>query len=37
MINLGFFKKKQLGIGLTRRKWVEIGQKLDYRALFSEI
>ena len=33
----GFFQKHQLGIGLLGRKWAEIGQKLDFRALFSEI
>ena len=33
----GFFQKHQLGIGLPGRKWAEIGQKLDFRALFSEI
>ena len=27
----------QLGIGPLGRKWAEIGQKLDFRALFSEI
>ena len=33
----GFFLKDQLGIGLLGRKWAEIGQKWDFRALFSEI
>ena len=33
----GFFQKHQLGIGLLGRKWAKIGQKLDFRALFSEI
>ena len=33
----GFFQKHQLGTGLPGRKWAEIGQKLDLRALFSEI
>ena len=32
-----FFQKNQLGIGLPGRKWAEIGQKWDFRALFSEI
>ena len=27
----------QLGIGLPGRKWAEMGQKLDFRAIFSEI
>ena len=34
---MAFFKKDQLGIGLLGRKWAEIGQKWDSRALFSEI
>ena len=33
----GFYQKHQLDIGLPVRKWAEIGQKLDFRALFSEI
>ena len=33
----GFFLKDRLGIGLLGRKWAEIGQKWDFRALFSEI
>ena len=37
MIKVGFFQKDQLGIGLPERKWAEMGQKLDLRALFSEI
>ena len=37
MIKVGFFQKNQLGIGLLGRKWMEIGQKMDFRALFSEI
>ena len=37
MIKVGFFQKDQLGIGLPGRKWAEMGQKLDFRALFSEI
>ena len=37
MIKVGFFQKEQLGIGLPGRKWAEMGQKLDFRALFSEI
>jgi hypothetical protein len=37
MIKVGFFQKNQLGIGLPGRKWAEIGQKWDFRALFSEI
>ena len=37
MIKVGFFQKEQLGIGLLGRKWAEMGQKLDFRALFSEI
>jgi hypothetical protein len=32
-----FFHKNQLGIGVGWRKLAEIGQKLDFRALFSEI
>ena len=32
-----FFQKDQLGIGLLVRKCAEIGQKWDFRALFSEI
>ena len=32
-----FFQKNQLGIGLPVKKCAEIGQKLDFRALFSEI
>ena len=37
MIKVGFFQKDQLGIGLPGGKWAEMGQKLDFRALFSEI
>ncbi len=37
MIKNGFYQKNQLGIGLLVRKCAEIGQKLDFRALFSEI
>ena len=37
MMKNGFFLKDQLGIGLLGRKWAEIGQKWDFRALFSEI
>ena len=37
MIKVGFFQKDQLGIGLPGRKWAEIGQKWNFRALFSEI
>ena len=37
MIKVGFFQKNQLGIGLPGRKWAEMGQKWDFRALFSEI
>ena len=37
MIKVGFFQKDQLGVGLPGRKWAEMGQKLDFRALFSEI
>ena len=37
MMKNGFFQKIQLGIGLPVRKCAEIGQKLDFRALFSEI
>ena len=37
MTKVGFFQKDQLGIGLPGRKWTEMGQKLDFRALFSEI
>ena len=37
MIKVGFFQEDQLGIGLPERKWAEMGQKLDFRALFSEI
>ena len=33
----GFFQINQLGIGLLVRKCAEIGQKWDFRALFSEI
>ena len=33
----GFFQTNSLGIGLLGRKWAEIGQKWDFRALFSEI
>ena len=41
MTKVGFFQKNQLGIGLPGRKWVKngskMGQKWDFRALFSEI
>ena len=37
MLKVGFFQINQLGIGLPGRKWAEIGQKLDFRAVFSEI
>ena len=37
MIKVGFFQEDQLSIGLPGRKWAEMGQKLDFRALFSEI
>ena len=37
MTKEAFFQKNQLGIGLPGRKWPEMGQKLDFRALFSEI
>ena len=37
MIKVGIFQKNQLGIGLPGRKWAEMGQKLNFRALFSEI
>ena len=37
MIKVGFFQKNQLGIGFPGRKWAEMGQKWDFRALFSEI
>jgi len=37
MIKVAFFQKDQLGLGLPGRKWPEMGQKLDFRALFSEI
>ena len=37
MIKNGFYQKNQLGIGLLVRKCAEIGQKWDFRALFSEI
>ena len=37
MIKVVFFQKDQLGIGPHVRKWREMGQKLDFRALFSEI
>ena len=37
MIKVVFFHKNQLGIGVGWRKLAEIGQKLDFRALFSEI
>ena len=33
----GFFQINQLGIGLLVRKCAEIGQKWDFRALFSDI
>ena len=37
MTKVGFFQKDQLGIGLPGQKWAEMGQKLDFRLLFSEI
>ena len=37
MMKNGFFQINQLGIGLLVRKCAEIGQKWDFRALFSEI
>jgi hypothetical protein len=37
MIKVVFFQKNQLGIGPHVQKWREMGQKLDFRALFSEI
>ena len=37
MTKVGSFQKDQLGIGLPGRKWAEMSQKLDFRALFSEI
>ena len=37
MMKNGFFQKDQLGIGLLVRKCAEIGQKWEFRALFSEI
>ena len=37
MIKVVFFHKNQLGIDVGWRKLAEIGQKLDFRALFSEI
>ena len=37
MTKVVFFNKNQLGIGVGWRKLAEIGQKLDFRALFSEI
>ena len=37
MVKDAFFKKNQLGIGVWWRNVAEIGQKLDFRALFSEI
>ena len=37
MAKVAFVQKNQLGIGLPGRKWPEMGQKLDFRALFSEI
>ena len=37
MAKVAFVQKNQLGIGLPVRKCAEIGQKLDFRALFSEI
>ena len=33
----GFFQINQLAIGLLVRKCAEIGQKWEFRALFSEI
>ena len=37
MMKNGFFQKDWLGIGLLVRKCAEIGQKWEFRALFSEI
>ena len=37
MTKVVLFHKDQLGIGVGRRPLAEIGQKLDFRALFSEI
>ena len=37
MTKVGFFQKDQFGIGLHGRKSAEMGQKLDFKALFSEI
>ena len=37
MRKVAFLQKNQLGIGLPGRKWAEIGQKWDFRALFSEV
>ena len=34
---VAFFQKNQLGIGQSWCKLAEIGQKWDFRALFSEI
>ena len=34
---VAFFQKDQLGIGPLGRKLAEIGQKLDFRAFYSEI
>ena len=34
---VAFFKKDQLGLGQSWLKLAEIGQKMDFRALFSEI
>ena len=32
MIKVGFFQKNQLGIGLSGRKWAEMGQKWPFLA-----
>ena len=37
MFKVVFFHKDQLSIGVGQRPLAEIGQKLDFRALFSEI
>ena len=37
MTKVVFFHKDQLGIGVVRMPLAEIGQKLDFRALFIEI
>ena len=37
MTKVGFFQKDQFGIGLPGQKRAEMGQKQDFKALFSEI